>query len=1361
MIKQENWERAEVYAHRAVVNIEKQMNLTKSVSIEKNVCTSSNPKQIAVFRQSMESLCLAYHHLANIKIKLRLTSRAYDYLKVAAKLADKFLSDKDVKSIIHADLAKLERKLMNEASQPINSNRSNRSRLNDLYDDHYLPRYPSDKKLINELINDVHKSFRPRKTLSTRASTFRTLPSPKNILLSPDIFMFKSPRSTVKRIPSLSPEPIPEQPEIARVFEITKISDIDIPTQLDLQIQVKKIDLTLERTRMKEIQNYSAVVIQKHVRGWITRSFLNRLREAPATPSEFTYIILESESESESLPSDISKILPLQTTQVQTLHIRSQTQPQASLNQFISKKVQDHSAEELYDILPEYALRHNFLKDTIPAHVRKRAKISDYLALKRPSINIQRRTHGIMYEWEMRVNNLRADETLVFDLELVGNTENSGNTLYTKIEMKYDPKIFQDYKVMHPFEFETIWPVAIIAVEKYENSVVGPDDESVINGNKNVILPPSSNLLDGKDEDTYDHISQDQARKCLQRILSKVSVKRSILGTSLFFSSEPSCISLESSYTEEEPLYLTYREGFISKLSVLQKHKIEYEVNRLRTLKDDTRELVLNNTIIEKGIIQCDTDFMFLSLYISTEFQTAAKMGFYIKTDYKSFARFELRGIKVNWKGELCVSWEKLNMFFSTIGESLYVPYLFHAERLPNNLRTSFYKYISFIITIENSTLKWNQSRLKQHINSPDSLMSLNSEPLLNLISTSTSSSKLKSFTDIDSSSPHPNSTTSPKPPINLALYIDPKEPLVHFPHISLQNFQEPLRLSLFLPNSFVLNLIATSVFSQIRYKTAITNSQAIESLVRICDQDISLSKCILESHLLGYKSIFGICLDSRFTKEGRRSVINDIIHFDGCLHIITISCDYKSLEYKIRLYNTSNSRILHLKISHIDTPFRNIAHSLQNADSMIQEWIYKAADLFSIYRGVQGRVLGIKNLFNKSNSKKGEERFSLNNLEKDAEIFRQKTVLEGKISALLQERDVKLMDGYAQISIITQRCKCVQGNLMYITVIRHGILEEWRIQVHIPKISKTFLCKVYDSDLWNISENALNILYSDPNHIVNTTTQDKKAWEIILNECRIELRSDNEMMFSFDNISIPLKELIYTQHFKKLNDLVYTEVSIKSDLNCMSAFLPLTNISQARESKLYIRAFLYEKRIWTKTSMTVEECILMLLKEGLLDESVLTNFLLPYSVLQIYSGALCRILKMKSLKTSKAFQSLPHLFELEEEDSLEIFQQPLSHRSPDLDASLVVEKDELLYSEVYSFFPPVIVGVYFNSNLDEFLFKIYKPDTGKMYRQPLAKKSILKEVPLSEEMLNEGHKNALGIRVLSRYITRVLNNLL
>ena len=1066
LIKLELWEEADIYAHRAVLNIEKQLNLSKAVPLEQNVCASSNPKQISIFKKCMESLCLAYHHLGIVKMKLGIYSRAYDYLQQAAKLADKYLTDEVVRRIIYADLARVERSLIADSARPRCGMLSHSS---EIMTERRLPRL-SKKQLLNELIDDVHKTYRTKKTPSTRASSMRTLPSPKGILSSPDILRFSSSRTKNRRREETSPDVqiIPERTESPVVLNIARISDVVIqpinnePDQEE-QENAKKIILAQELNRIREIQNYSAIVIQKHVRGWITRSFLKRLKEAPATPSEITYIIHASESENISLDSIVPlahENTPITITETQISHIRSQTQPQASLNRFISKRISDTSVQdEQFDTASEFMLNHNFSKEASPAQIRTRAKFADYLDLERTVIRIESKLDGLVYEWEMRVVNLKIEDSLQFDIEFVGNTENSANTLYYKIHSQFEPKSIHDYRVMHPFDYNTIWPVAISAIENLQENLVGYEEERGIKEASSLILAHHLKLLNTKDQETYDLTAIKKAFLCFQKILSKINVKRTMLGSRISTEAEPYPISVESSISEEEPLYYIFKDGVISKLSVLQKHDNQHELYNLGSSVESSRELLLNGTILEKGIIEIDQEFMFMSLSISTDFQAAASLGIIVRTDYDSFARFELHGLRANWKAELCISWEKFVKFFRSLGESLHVPYLFYAKSLPSNLREPFYNNIGIVITIENSIPRWVLPNLIKKIKAPDTLLSMNSFSNQTLIQSSRFRPKL--YTELDQlSPPHHFTESSKSPSLNLANFIHPKDPLVHFGHVSLQNIQEPIRLSIFLPNVNVLKLRATTAFSQTRCLRSITDPYTIQRIVRICDQNHKLAQCIIVNYLLGYKTILGVCLGSRFTSEGKRLVLSDIIHFDESLNIITVYSDSKLADFNIRLYNTATSQLLSLEISQADILHRNLAHGPLDITAHIQDWLHRAGELLDIHRGLQGRLLGIKNPFIKSAcKKKNDNRYSttpsssLYSSEKDAGVFRTKTVLERKISLVLKEPELKLMDSYTQTSIITQRCKNVQGTLMHISVIRHGILEEWRLKVHIPKI--------------------------------------------------------------------------------------------------------------------------------------------------------------------------------------------------------------------------------------------------------------------------------------------------------------------
>lgn len=70
------------------------------------------------------------------------------------------------------------------------------------------------------------------------------------------------------------------------------------------------------------------------------------------------------------------------------------------------------------------------------------------------------------------------------------------------------------------------------------------------------------------------------------------------------------------------------------------------------------------------------------------------------------------------------------------------------------------------------------------------------------------------------------------------------------------------------------------------------------------------------------------------------------------------------------------------------------------------------------------------------------------------------------------------------------QRSKLVSSLLGILTIIKHNYFEEWRLLIHFPSTSRTFACKLYNSDLFNITENALDIRYGEADHIINTAKE-------------------------------------------------------------------------------------------------------------------------------------------------------------------------------------------------------------------------------------------------------------------------------
>lgn len=121
---------------------------------------------------------------------------------------------------------------------------------------------------------------------------------------------------------------------------------------------------------------------------------------------------------------------------------------------------------------------------------------------------------------------------------------------------------------------------------------------------------------------------------------------------------------------------------------------------------------------------------------------------------------------------------------------------------------------------------------------------------------------------------------------------------------------------------------------------------------------------------------------------------------------------------------------------------------------------------------------------------------FTFSDLEntKNYIILRSKPTLENFISNALKEAPSSLMESNIQERVVLQRSKIVSGQMVLVSVARLFTLEEWRIYLHFFKTSRLFVCKLFDSDMFNLSEDALNKEYQDPDHIVNKASINNKA---------------------------------------------------------------------------------------------------------------------------------------------------------------------------------------------------------------------------------------------------------------------------
>lgn len=167
-----------------------------------------------------------------------------------------------------------------------------------------------------------------------------------------------------------------------------------------------------------------------------------------------------------------------------------------------------------------------------------------------------------------------------------------------------------------------------------------------------------------------------------------------------------------------------------------------------------------------------------------------------------------------------------------------------------------------------------------------------------------------------------------------------------------------------------------------------------------------------------------------------------------------------------------------------------------------------------------------------------------------------------------------------------------------------------------------------------------------------------------------------------------------------------------------------------------------------------------MLMNEGLLDEGILLNTYIKYSDIKYYAGMLCRLVKMKSKQHEFRQKVLPEMQVSSDDSSFELFEDDDHKMKKQHSVSSIYEKDELLYQHLHSNVPPTIVGVYFNSLLDEFVIKVYKVKDCTIFRQPFTKKMILKEIPFSESFLKQKVYHTLGKRILDVFMQRVMGGI-
>ena len=257
---------------------------------------------------------------------------------------------------------------------------------------------------------------------------------------------------------------------------------------------------------------------------------------------------------------------------------------------------------------------------------------------------------------------------------------------------------------------------------------------------------------------------------------------------------------------------------------------------------------------------------------------------------------------------------------------------------------------------------------------------------------------------------------------------------------------------------------------------------------------------------------------------------------------------------------------------------------------------------------------------------------------------------------------------------------------------------------------------------------------------------------DLIIAEGKYEYKEDKEFYFRFDNIVSPFRELVYYSYFSINQSIYYFEGLVKSPYPISKCFRTVTSMEQAKLINLSIQSYSFKKKFWVHSKFTLDKCVLTLIKENIIDETVLFNTNIKYSDLQLYTGILCRLIKFKDKKRNYKQKLLPKFEPEPAAAELDSVRQEHS-------ASSIYEKDMMLYEVVMGHDPFCIASVWYNWLVEEYIIRLYFPRKGLVVRQPVSTTAVEAQVHFSQAMLHNQIKLELGKRVLQQFYHDALKN--
>lgn len=1296
--------KAEIYAKRAVQALERELKINKTVKIEENTCTSKDPKDLARFRLKMQSLCLAYHHLATIKRHLGHHMKALELYELSKAVGKKFVKDKKLLKIINLDAEKAQSK----PSPLFSSNR----KKNMMETEKIVPKWKKldDKELLAEIFgkNEQKKRLKNVKSMSSasvlRSSLFESLQSVSmNIMES----SFNSGAS----MGNLQPRISQGHRRTAEKSQTKKLDPIDSESYNKLRVSTDIIYL-------RKLEIKAAITIQRCYKGYLAR------KKAKSLIKQYVINIMPRDNDSGS--SESWRNAP-----------RISVKPYEDFGDVVTKATKlmkktsgawsDINNEDNQDILKELEQEYNEDSDPeilIPIKVQKfdparrlKPTLFDFLNLTQPELYISQSIGYKIYTWRIGLTNIRVKSGVInYKFQICGDFDRFTDILYYSRNIAFNT-IKPDYRFLSPFEFQTIWP--IIETELMKGYFIDDEYEAI-------------NFTDEASIETIKDIVKYTLLRCnLVDKLNGFKLGFGVYDKIQYFS--PSVLPTENSLPVVPMPMIDNKKDFdqnkyLSHKGGVAKSMIEHAVHEKKcfeTSKDYFYhiEQLSFGCILERGMVFVENCYLMLKLEVSNSIPK--------NTKYKSALALELISMQSNWNDVFIMSWEALQIFFQQFSYTFDVFYTFCTKKFQSSARDLLFNNFSDYFYIKDSKITMKNPVFEDFVDEQNIFLSSNAL-------------KEECHEEWDANFDNFSLVSHAEEIQNMEYGI--------IPCMSLKGESDLLHLKFTGVNRCML-IQGKIRMSNENLFTLVTDYYKVNRIVKVFEMG-EIVKSILENEVSIKKGYCGKTLS--FDIYATQKVHSGIRIIDNARYYVSLNVKKNIV---ICLYNVAGSWDVETCFTKQDLKmyFPALVPAEDTAVYYERSFFNPLLENFILARGLFGAFSCWK-LQQASESAALSSRsicsfqFTALKSYKQQDIITIKPLFERKISKVLKENPSCLMEAVYQEQIILQRSRLVCGLFALVTVTKMILLEEWRIYLHFFQNSREFVCKLYDSDMFGLEENAFDKHYKENKHVVNKAKAESKLWEIILAECIFEHHYSLDFVFRFDNITAPMRELLYANHIKYSTHLYY-EVFIKSAVPFNTKFQAITNIKDAEYVVLTLRTYNFSRKLWEKCSFKLKECILVLLNSGVVDENILLNTYINYAQLKLFAGILCRIVKMSSKENTVPTKLYP-LLEFSEAEEDELFEE---RNSSAHSVSSIFEQDILLFQCVFMVRPAIIISVHYNEIADEFAFKVYKPDGGNLYRVPLSKKQVFRKISFSRTLLKEKAYLVLGKKIYAELRDRIL----